>query len=307
MRLVTFRVDGRRGFGAVVDGPDGDGVVDLSAKLPGVSGVRELLAAGLDGARAVLAGAVEPDWGLHAVELLPPVPDPARICCIGLNYAAHRAETGRTPTEHPTVFVRFPSSLVGHRQPLVRPAVSASFDWEGELAVVIGRPGRHISEADAWDHVAGYSCFDDGSVRDYQAHTSQFTPGKNFDASGSFGPWLVTADEVPDPTALGLRTLVDGVVVQEATTDLLLFPIPRLIAYLSTFTTLEPGDVIATGTPAGVGWRRDPPHFLQPGNVVEVDISGVGRLVNPVVAEGVPDPVTTRPDERGVPMSEECR
>lgn len=290
MRLVTFRpgsADDRSAaprVGLVVDSRAGLGIVDLVGRVPeATGGLRALLAADLDAVRRFVE--VDADHALDAVELLPPVPDPARILCIGLNYAAHRDETGRPPTEHPTVFVRFPSSLVGHGQPIVVPTESPSHDWEGELAVVIGREGRRIPEAEAFDHVAGYSCFNDGSIRDYQHHTSQFTAGKNFDRSGSFGPWVVTADAAPDPTALRLVTRVDGEVVQDATTDLLLFPIPRLIAYLSTFTTLEPGDVIATGTPAGVGFRRDPPRFLRPGSVVEVEVGGVGTLVNPVVDE----------------------
>ncbi|MCB0993467.1 MAG: fumarylacetoacetate hydrolase family protein, partial [Acidimicrobiales bacterium] len=199
MRLVTYRVGARHGYGVVVPDGDDDAIVELGDRIPGAPTLRNLLDGRLDDVRPFLDE--PPVLHLDDVELLPPIPDPARILCIGLNYAAHREETGRTPTDHPTVFVRFASSLVGHRRPIVRPAASDRLDWEGELAVVIGRGGRHIPEQQALEHVAGYSCFNDGSVRDFQSHTTQFTPGKNFDASGAFGPWLVTADEVPDPTA----------------------------------------------------------------------------------------------------------
>lgn len=282
MRIVTFRWQDQASVGVVMGEGPGAEVADCGPELHPIA--RVLGAGRLD--LLADAVAVAPRLPLDGLELLPPVPEPRRILCIGLNYHAHRDETGRGHgSEHPTVFTRFPSSVVGHGAPLVRPRASAQFDYEGELAVIIGRPGRAIAPADALHHVAGYSCFLDGSVRDYQRHTSQFTPGKNFDASGAFGPWLITADEVPDPTALRLQTRVNGEVLQDATTDLLIFDLPTLIAYVSTFTTLDPGDVIATGTPGGVGMARDPQRWLEPGDVVEVDITGVGRLVNPVIDE----------------------
>jgi 2-keto-4-pentenoate hydratase/2-oxohepta-3-ene-1,7-dioic acid hydratase in catechol pathway len=219
---------------------------------------------------------------LELVTLLPPNPRPGKILCVGLNYLEHRNETGRAPTEHPVIFTRFPDSLVAHGAPLRHPGVSQEYDYEGELAVVIGRPAHRVAEAQALDFVAGYACFNDGSVRDWQRHTHQFTPGKNFLQSGAFGPALVTADEVGDPTALTLTTRLDGELLQQAGTGEMLFSIPRLIAYLSTFTRLEPGDVIATGTPGGVGAKRTPPRFLRPGMVVEVAISRVGTLTNRV-------------------------
>jgi 2-keto-4-pentenoate hydratase/2-oxohepta-3-ene-1,7-dioic acid hydratase in catechol pathway len=215
--------------------------------------------------------------------LLPLIADPGKILCIGLNYEMHRQETGRAESAQPTVFTRFGSSQVGHNQPMVKPKESDKFDYEGELAVIIGKRGRRVSEGDALGIIAGYSCFNDGSVRDWQRHTSQFTPGKNFAASGAFGPCLVTADEIPDPTRLSLYTRLNGNVMQETTTDHMIFDIPRLIAYISTWTELLPGDVIATGTPGGVGAARDPQVFMKPGDVVEVDISGVGVLRNPIV------------------------
>jgi 2-keto-4-pentenoate hydratase/2-oxohepta-3-ene-1,7-dioic acid hydratase in catechol pathway len=282
VRLVSFLLDDAARYG-VHEGPEGAGVLrDVTDRLPEPDLARVLAAP--DGlGRLADAAATAPHVDPRAVTWLPPVVAPAKILCIGVNYHAHREEMGRgDDAPHPTVFVRWPSSLVGHGQPVVRPLESEAFDYEGELAVVIGRRGRRIAVADALDHVAGYSCFLDGSVRDWQRHTTQFTAGKNFDRSGAFGPWIVTADEVPDPGVLHLRTTVDGEVLQDSGTDLLIASVPELIAYCSTFATLEPGDVIATGTPGGVGSARTPPRWLRPGESVEVTISGIGTLANPV-------------------------
>lgn len=283
MRLVSY-VDGagRPSWGAL---DDASLIVDVNAELGGRHpSVRALLAAdALDEARHVVAS-VAGELALHEVTMLPPVVDPARVLCAGVNYEEHRLETGRDPSASPTIFTRYPSSLVGHGVSVVGPFESERFDYEGELAVVIGTPGRRIAEADALRHVAGYSCFMDGSVRDWQRKTSQFTPGKNFDASGSFGPWLVTADDVGDPQALRLRTYLDGDVVQEASTADMIFTVAELVAFCSTFTTLEAGDVIATGTPGGVGDKRTPPRYLVPGSKVVVEVGGVGRLENDVVS-----------------------
>jgi 2-keto-4-pentenoate hydratase/2-oxohepta-3-ene-1,7-dioic acid hydratase in catechol pathway len=213
------------------------------------------------------------------------VPRPGKILCIGLNYLPHILETGREKPEKPTIFTRYPSSVVGHGTPIQRPTASTKHDYEGELAVIIGKPGRHIAEADAWDHIAGYSCFNDGSIRDWQNHTTQFWPGKNFEASGAFGPWMVTPDEVGDITAQTLTTRVDGNVEQHTPISDMAIGIPELIAYASTVATLQPGDVIATGTPGGVGAHRDPRLWLAPGMVVEVEISGIGTLSNDVIDE----------------------
>jgi 2-keto-4-pentenoate hydratase/2-oxohepta-3-ene-1,7-dioic acid hydratase in catechol pathway len=281
VKVASFLVDGAPRFGVAVDG----GLVEASGWVPGEGSLQQTLADGRLRELEPLASA-RPDVRFEDARFLPPIPEPRRILCVGVNYDAHRVETGRSPSEHPTLFVRFPSSLVGHGEPLVRPAASTRFDFEGELAVVIGRAGRHIGREEALGHVAGYACFDDGSVRDYQRHTSQFTPGKNFDRSGGFGPWLVTTDEIPDPSAMELTTRVNGQVVQRAPTSDLVFDVPSLIAYISTFTTLEPGDVIATGTPSGVGDKRDPPLYLRPGDTLEVEISGIGTLRHPVVDEG---------------------
>jgi 2-keto-4-pentenoate hydratase/2-oxohepta-3-ene-1,7-dioic acid hydratase in catechol pathway len=204
-----------------------------------------------------------------------------RILCVGVNYRPHIREMGREVPDHPVVFTRFPASLVGPDEPVIRPAISEQFDFEGELAVVIGRPGRHVSRSDALGHVTGYCCFMDGSVRDWQTHTSQFTPGKNFDSSGAIGP-VVPAGEIGDPASLTLTTRVNGTVMQTGAVKDLVFDIPALVAYCSTFTELQPGDVIATGTPGGVGAARNPPVWLRDGDVVEVDIPGVGVLRNPV-------------------------
>ena len=247
----------------------------------------ELVAAAHDAAgRAEIEAAADaPTVPLAEATLLPPVPEPQRILCAGVNYAAHAVEGGRSGDRqpHPAVFTRFASSLVGHGQPVERPAVSAHFDYEGELAVVIGRRARSLDVADALTVVAGYTCFMDGSVRDFQRHRDQWIPGKNFDNSGAMGPWIVTADEVGDPAALHLTTAVNGEVLQDAPTADMIHSIAEIVAYCSAFTTLEAGDVIATGTPSGVGFARTPPRWLQPGDTVTVTITGVGTLTNTVV------------------------
>ena len=214
----------------------------------------------------------------------PVITAPGRIICVGINFRPHMEEMGRSLPEYPWLFVRWPSSLVGHGQPLLRPSVSHQYDYEGELAVVIGKPARHVKAADALEYVAGYTCFMDGSVRDWQRHGSQFTPGKNFESSGSVGPWLVTADEIPDPAVLALETRLNGELMQHAPISDLYFDIPALIEYCSTFAELRPGDIISTGTPGGVGFAREPQVWLKPGDRIEVAISGIGVLSNPVVA-----------------------
>ncbi|MFC1407359.1 MULTISPECIES: fumarylacetoacetate hydrolase family protein [Streptacidiphilus] len=284
MRLVTFRRNGRTGFGRLTG--DGDAVIDCVPLLnPELGSVRAVLAAGaLEQVREASEGRTG-DVKLADVELLPPVPDPAKILCAGVNYRTHREETSRPESAYPTVFPRYADSQVGHDQPLVRPAETETFDYEGELAVVIGTGGRRILAEDAFAHIAGYACYQDGSVRDWQRHSGQWVPGKTFPATGGFGPALVTADEVADVAALDLVTRVNGEVRQSASVGDLIFSIPELIAYISTFTPLAPGDVIVTGTPGGVGLFHEPPVFLQPGDVVEVEISGIGTLRNPIAAE----------------------
>lgn len=280
MRLVTFsKPDGSTSYGFAV----ADGVIevstqtrrrypDLKSALPSIAEIHA----------ASVGGPVLPFAEVH---LMRPIPAPDKIICIGLNYATHIAETGRESPKHPPIFTRYPASLVDPGEPLLRPRVSDAFDYEGELAVVIGRPARHVTRDEALAHVAGYTAFQDGSVRDWQRHTSQFWPGKSFQDSGSFGPWIVGTDEIPDPSRLTLLTRVDGEVVQSARLDDLVFDVPALVSYLSTVIELLPGDVIATGTPGGVGLFRDPPRFLEPGQVVEVEISGIGVLSNPIADE----------------------
>jgi 2-keto-4-pentenoate hydratase/2-oxohepta-3-ene-1,7-dioic acid hydratase in catechol pathway len=287
VRVVSFEHRGRASYGVVLPDGGADGVVaDAGAVLGGrcpdvVSALRhDCLDALEEAARRA------PVLALDTVTLVPPLASP-RIFCIGVNYRDHRDEMGHDDVPHPTVFVRFATSLVGHGASMVRPAASERLDYEGELAVVIGRRGRRIAAADALSHVAGYSCFDDGSVRDYQRHTSQFTAGKNFDRSGAFGPWMVTADELGDPSGLAIETRVNGEVRQRSNTGLLINDVPAIIEYLSSFTALLPGDVIATGTPGGVGAARTPPVFLAPGDVVEVEIEGVGLLRNDIVTEAL--------------------
>ena len=282
MKLVSFVAGGRASYGVVKNG----GVVDLGSRLQDRwPTLRALLAADALAKAALESRDAAPDFPLEGLELAPVIPDPDKIICVGLNYRDHVAETGRTVTEKPALFARFAASQVGHLKPLVKPRVSDEFDYEGELAVVIGKGGRHIAAQHALGHVAGYACYNEGSIRDWQRHTSQYLAGKSFAGTGGFGPWLVTADEIPDPSRLTLETRLNGQVVQHTTTDLMITPVPELIAYISTILPLLAGDVIVSGTCGGVGWKRDPPLFMRPGDVAEVEISGVGVLRNPVVAE----------------------
>jgi 2-keto-4-pentenoate hydratase/2-oxohepta-3-ene-1,7-dioic acid hydratase in catechol pathway len=219
------------------------------------------------------------------VKLLPPVPQPPKIVCVARNYAKHAKEANLPVSEIPIIFPRFANTLVAHGAPVIRPSVSEQLDWEGELAFVIGAPGHRIGRDEAMRHVAGYSVFNDVTVRDFQFRVTQYTAGKNFRASAPFGPYLVTPDEVGDPHQLTVRTEVNGVVKQEASTDEFIFDIPTIIEHISEFVPLEVGDVIATGTPAGVGFKREPAEFLRPGDTVTVSVEGVGVLENPVIAE----------------------
>lgn len=282
MRLASYERNGTPGFGLVV----GEGIVDASSRLAGrPSGLRAALAAGAlrDLERLTTAA---PDFGLDEITFAPVIPDAAaKLLCVGINYMPHIKEMGRERPERPVIFVRFGDSIVGHRRPLLAPRESEQFDYEGELAVVIGKRARRVGRERALDHVAGYSCFNDGSVRDYQRHSPQFTPGKNFHASGAFGPWLVTTDEIPDPRKLTLTTRLNGAVMQHESVGELCFDVPQLIEYCSTWTQLLPGDVIVTGTPGGVGAGRKPPVWMKPGDSVEIEISGIGTLQNSVAAD----------------------
>jgi 2-keto-4-pentenoate hydratase/2-oxohepta-3-ene-1,7-dioic acid hydratase in catechol pathway len=220
------------------------------------------------------------DYQHSDITWLPVIPNPDKILCVGLNYQDHVVETGRDNTEQPAIFVRLPESQVGHRQPIARPRESTHLDYEAEIAVIIGKEGRRISQQRAWDHIAGYSCYNDGSVRDWQRHTVQWTAGKNFPRTGAFGPWMVTADEIPPGTKMTLSCRLNGKEMQRATTEQMIFKIPKIIEYVSTWATLAPGDVLVTGTPGGVGARRTPPVWMKPGDTVEVEIDKVGILIN---------------------------
>lgn len=222
---------------------------------------------------------------LDQVEWAPLIPDAGKIICVGLNYENHRKETERPVVANPTIFTRFADSQIGHRQPLIKPHVSDELDYEGELALIIGKGGRNIPADGALAHVAGFSCYNDGSVRDWQRHTMQFTPGKNFPGTGAFGPWLVTPDEFGDIPSKRLQTRLNGQVMQVAHFADLIFSLNRLIEYCSAFTPLSAGDVIVTGTPGGVGAKRNPPVFMKDGDVVEVEIDGIGILRNRIADE----------------------
>lgn len=278
MKLISFLEAGRKAWGVVRD----TDVVVLTHVWPDVI-------AGLEAGVDEIAGAALADGmpcrPLAGLQWLPPVPAPGKILCVGLNYGRHIAEAGRDLPAHPSMFVRFADSVVGHREPVWKPRASDRFDYEGELAVVIGRGGRHIAAQDALSHVAGYTCMAENSVRDFQKHNAQVTPGKNFERSGAIGPWLVTADEVGDPSRLEVMSRLNGELMQRGHVSDLIFPIPELIAYISAFTPLAPGDIIATGTPEGVGSSRKPPRFMVAGDTLEVDIPGIGTLVNTVADE----------------------
>ncbi len=277
MAYISFRrADGTAGFGRI----DGDQVRDCGGP-DAPADLRAAIAAGP--LNDLVAGEAIP---LADVTLLPVIPNPAKILCVGHNYESHRQETGRAKVEHPSIFTRFADTLIADGQPIILPHVSSNLDFEGELAIVIGRGGRHIAEADALDHIAGYACFNDASIRDWQWHTTQFAPGKNFPGTGGFGPRLVTPAEAGDLSDVRVTTRLNGEIVQDQPIRDMIFPVARIIAYVSAFTPLSPGDVIATGTPGGVGAKRQPPLWMKAGDRVEVSIGPVGTLTNHVVAEG---------------------
>jgi len=278
MKLLSFRADGKEFFGAV----SGDGVITLNKRIKQPN-LRAALEAGKMEAMQNAASEAKPDRELADITFRPVIPHPGKILCAGINYRAHAAETGREMPMQPSMFVRFDDTLVGHGGEMIRPSVSDNFDFEGELALVIGKPARHIKAEDALDHVAGYTCFVDGSVRDYQRFS--VTSGKNFPGTGPLGPWIVTTDEIPDPSKLTLSTRLNGAEVQHSPTDLLIYSIPQIIAFCSDFTALSPGDVIATGTPEGVGHGRKPPLWMKAGDTLEVEISSIGTLRTHIIDE----------------------
>jgi 2-keto-4-pentenoate hydratase/2-oxohepta-3-ene-1,7-dioic acid hydratase in catechol pathway len=281
MRLATYSVNGAESFGVVTE----TGVIDAQPIAGGPQTLRSAIEAGAIDIIAEASANKSPDYSLDDIEFLPVIPNPDKIFCVGLNYRSHVLEGGRDLPEWPMIFTRFANSQVGHGQAMVKPKVSDRFDYEGEMAVIIGKTCRHVSEEDALSVIAGYACYNDGSIRDYQRHTSQFGPGKTFYHSGAFGPWMVTADEIPDPAALTLMTRLNGEELQRATTDDLLFNVNQLIHYLTTVTELVPGDVIVTGTTGGVGVYRDPPVFMKGGDTVEIELDKIGILRNPIINE----------------------
>jgi acylpyruvate hydrolase len=282
VRFAAYRAGHSKGLAVRLADGEFRGLSAADSNYPG--DLATLIAAGpsaLKDAAAVLARAPVIDDAV--TEFLPPLPAPGKIVCVGLNYIDHSLESGFTPPAYPTIFARFASSLIGHGAPILRPAASIQLDYEGEMVAVIGRGGRHISKNHALDHVAGYSIFNDASIRDFQTKSPQWTVGKNFDGTGAFGPVFVTADELPGGgKGLKIQTRVNGRVVQDATTTDMIFDIASLIAILSEAITLNPGDIIVSGTPSGVGMARKPPLFMKHGDVVEVEIEGIGVLRNPV-------------------------
>ncbi len=276
MKLTSVLIDGRATYGIVKDGKFFEAPEAMRAECPSL---RVAIAACRTGDLAdINSGSLAVD----GLKYLPVIPDPDKIILIGLNYESHRIETGHPPVEYPTIFTRFANTQVGHNEPLIKPTVSDKFDYEGELAFVVGKAGFEIPEKDALKHVAGYTCYNDGSVRDWQRQGQQWTPGKNFMGTGGFGPWMVTSDEIPDVSKLNLTTRLNGEVVQSTGIDDLIFSVEKLIAYISKFTELVPGDVVATGTTGGVGHKREPQLFMKDGDQVEVEISDIGVLKNPV-------------------------
>ncbi len=287
MRLLTFDTGDTAdsGAGPRVGLAHDSGIVDLTARL-GIGSLRQLIADGKLEAAADHGGEA-PDHSLDDVNFLPVIPDPAHIFCVGTNYADHLQEAidaglPRSRTEHPALFLRFADTLTGHRAPILRSPQVTQLDYECELAVIIGTPGRYIAKDAALGHVAGYSCFNDASARDWQFHTTQITPGKNFFGTGGFGPWMVTADEIDDPQTLSISTRLNGETLQDANTRDMIFDVATIMSRVSNLVELAPGDVIASGTPAGVGFSREPQIFMQPGDTCEIEIERVGTLINPI-------------------------
>jgi 2-keto-4-pentenoate hydratase/2-oxohepta-3-ene-1,7-dioic acid hydratase in catechol pathway len=278
MKLASFSTAQGASYGAVT----AKGIVDLRRRLG--NAYPDLKSILVDGALAKIQPCLSeaPDYPASDVTWLPVIPKPDKIVCVGLNYQEHVVETGRDNTEQPAIFLRLPESQVGHQQPILRPRESKNLDYEAEIAVIIGKAGRRIPQAKAWEHIAGYSCYNDGSVRDWQRHTIQWTAGKNFARTGGFGPWMVTAEEIPPGATMTLSCRLNGERMQHATTEQMIFKIPKIIEYVSTWTALAPGDVLVTGTPGGVGARRTPPIWMKPGDKVEVEIDKVGILENTI-------------------------
>ena len=278
MRLATFKTAQGPSYGIVT----AKGIVDLKRYIGNRFADLKSLIGGNAFAEAARHAGETPDYQDSDITWLPVIPNPDRILCVGLNYQDHVVETGRDNTEQPAIFIRLPESQVGHKQPILRPRESKNLDFEAEIAVIIGKAGRRISQQNSWSHIAGYACYNDGSVRDWQRHTIQWTAGKNFASTGAFGPWMVTADEIPPGTKMTLTCRLNGQQMQHANTEQMIFKIPKIIEYVSSWTTLAPGDVLVTGTPGGVGARRNPPVWMKPGDKVEIEIDKVGVLENTI-------------------------
>lgn len=284
MKLISYEKDGAAGVGVMSDDTKfvslGAAVPDLPKTMMGLLN----LEGGLDAARIGVDG-MAPDLSLADVKLLPVVPDTPVIWAAGVNYLDHAEETGRGTQEQPMLFIRTNHGLIADGDPFIKPDISDMIDFEGELAVIIGKAGRHIPQSNALSHLAGYSIFNDGSVRDWQRHTIQFCPGKNFEGTGPFGPWMVTPDEFGDPYVQKLTTRLNGKEVQHTSIGMMDHKIEKLVEYISTVHSLRPGDVIITGTPGGVGSRREPPLWMKDGDIIEVEVTGIGKLTNPIVNE----------------------
>lgn len=282
MKIASFFNQGIPSYGII----DGDQVIDLQSLKSDLGyDLKAAITHGLLSQLTPASLAALPRVALSEVTFMPVIPNPGKVLCIGINYATHVRETGRDMPTYPMIFTRFADSQTAHLQPIVRPKASHKLDFEGELAIVISKKARHVKAENALDYVAGYACYNDGSVRDWQKHTIQFVPGKNFPQTGGFGPWLVTADEIPDPQALELTTRLNGEIMQHTNTSDMIFDVRKIIEYCTTFTELAPGDVIVSGTTGGVGAFREPPVWMKPGDVVEVEISGLGILRNTITDE----------------------
>jgi 2-keto-4-pentenoate hydratase/2-oxohepta-3-ene-1,7-dioic acid hydratase in catechol pathway len=280
MKLASYIADGQEVYGVVT----ADGVITMNQRFGGhAASLREAITGGLLPQIKEAAAHGRADHKISDIKFLPVIPNPEKIMCVGINYKSHAAEHGTEVPKAPNIFLRFVNTLVPHEGEMIRPKVSTSFDFEGELALVIGKAGRHIKQADALSYIAGYTCFCDATVRDFTKYS--LAASKNFIGSGPLGPWMVTADEIPDPTKLTLTTRLNGQEMQKSGTDMLIHDIPRIIEFCSMFTPLTPGDIIATGTPDGIGAKRTPPVWMKAGDVLEVEISGIGTLRNKIADE----------------------
>jgi 2-keto-4-pentenoate hydratase/2-oxohepta-3-ene-1,7-dioic acid hydratase in catechol pathway len=280
MKLASYIADGQEVYGVVT----ADGVITMNQRFGGhAASLREAITGGLLPQIKEAAAHGRADHKISDIKFLPVIPNPEKIMCVGINYKSHAAEHGTEVPKAPNIFLRFVNTLVPHEGEMIRPKVSTSFDFEGELALVIGKAGRHIKQADALSYIAGYTCFCDATVRDFTKYS--LAASKNFIGSGPLGPWMVTADEIPDPTKLTLTTRLNGQEMQKSGTDMLIHDIPRIIEFCSMFTPLTPGDIIATGTPDGIGAKRTPPVWMKAGDVLEVEISGIGTLRNQIADE----------------------